>query len=640
MRYAWRLCFAALACLGLGSPAWAEERIRDFDSVIAVQKDGALDVTETIRVDAENDQIKHGIYRDFPTRYTVPNGGKMRVGFAFQDATLDGGRVGSAVENRGNGVRIKLGSAESLVTPGEHAYKIHYRVTRELGLFKTFDELYWNVTGNAWAFPIDRVAATITLPSRATFGQRSVYTGAQGSTATEAEVIGESPGSIRFATTAPLAPYEGLTVAVAFPKGVVAEPTGRQKMVSFIADLLPMLVAGASLLGLLGFLYYAWKNAGRDPRRGPVVPLFSPPDDISPGAMRYVTKQGLDNRAFAAAIVDAGVKGHVRLVEEKGFLFMGGDKYIEGIATPSSVPLQPAEQSAIAKLVSPGGRIELDNANHAKFSAAKNALEQAYKVQFEGVAFNRNYGWAGLALAVWAFGAYLTALAVVFAEGAMPGVIQIGPLVAIGLAAWLHFLARSRRSGLINGALNLAAFALMALAGMLAISTIGLALVSGRWQPVVLALVGLPVALSAWLWISAPTPQGRALLDRIAAFKHYLSITERERLDRMQAPSDTLHTFERFLPYAIALGVENHWADRFASQLAAAAAASAAGQQGFAWYAGSQNPWSDTGGFVNSLGSSLSSSISSASTAPGSSSGSGGGGSSGGGGGGGGGGGW
>jgi hypothetical protein len=84
--------------------------------------------------------------------------------------------------------------------------------------------------------------------------------------------------------------------------------------------------------------------------------------------------------------------------------------------------------------------------------------------------------------------------------------------------------------------------------------------------------------------------------------------------------------------------VENRWADRFRDVLAAASFQGQA--QGFAWYSGSGNPWDDTGSFVDDVGSSLASTVSSASTAPGSSSGSGGGGSSGGGGGGGGGGGW
>jgi uncharacterized membrane protein len=174
---------------------------------------------------------------------------------------------------------------------------------------------------------------------------------------------------------------------------------------------------------------------------------------------------------------------------------------------------------------------------------------------------------------------------------------------------------------------------------VLALPIIPEALKTGNWVPLVLPLLALPFVISSFFWMSAPTKEGRAVLDRIAGFKQYLSITERERLDRMQAPEDTLQLFERYLPYAIALGVENRWADRYTGLLAAAAAAPGA-SQGFAWYSGSSSPWNDTGGFVDSVGSSLASTVSSASTAPGSSSGSGGGGSSGGGGGGGGGGGW
>ena len=179
------------------------------------------------------------------------------------------------------------------------------------------------------------------------------------------------------------------------------------------------------------------------------------------------------------------------------------------------------------------------------------------------------------------------------------------------------------------------------LAGSMGLATgapiMGEALSTGWWEPLVLPLLALPVALSAFAWIDAPTKEGRAVLDRIAGFKQYLSITERERLDRMHPPEDTPEIFERYLPYAVALGVENRWADRFEGVLAAAAAR---GQQGFAWYSGSRDPWNNPGSFVNTVGSSLASTISSASSAAGSSSGSGGGGSSGGGGGGGGGGGW
>jgi uncharacterized membrane protein len=185
--------------------------------------------------------------------------------------------------------------------------------------------------------------------------------------------------------------------------------------------------------------------------------------------------------------------------------------------------------------------------------------------------------------------------------------------------------------------LSLISFAAVALAFGIGFPILGQALASGWLLPMLLPALALPLVVSAFWWISAPTLEGRRILDHIAGFKQYLSITERERLDRMTPPEDTPELFEKFLPFAIALGVENRWAKRFAGVLAAAAAQ---GQQGFAWYAGSGNPWSNPTGFANSVGSSLASTVSSASTAPGSSSGSGGGGSSGGGGGGGGGGGW
>jgi uncharacterized membrane protein len=140
--------------------------------------------------------------------------------------------------------------------------------------------------------------------------------------------------------------------------------------------------------------------------------------------------------------------------------------------------------------------------------------------------------------------------------------------------------------------------------------------------------------------MSAPTREGRGTMDRIAGFEQYLSITEEDRLEALHPPERTPELFERYLPHAIALEVENRWADKFADVLAAAAADPARQGNTFGWYSGSGNAWSNPSRFAGTVGASLASSVASAATAPGSSSASGGGGSSGGGGGGGGGGGW
>jgi uncharacterized membrane protein YgcG len=626
-----RVSWGAFAALALVAPAaaHADERILRYVSDVQVRKDSAVEVTETIDVRSEHVRIIHGIYRDFPTRYRGPHGTQFHVGFTFHGATLDGSPVPASVAPAGNGIRIKIGDPDVEVPDGEHEYVIRYRATRLIGRFKDFDELYWNATGTKWIFPIDVAEARIRLPEPVRFGQRAVYTGPEGSTATNAQVVDERPGEITFRTTQPLGSYEGLTVAAAFPKGVVAEPSSGSRALDLVRDYGPPLIGLLSLLGLCAFYFVAWKRAGRDPRPGTVVPIFSPPDDLTPAGMRYVTKMGADNRAFAAALVDLGVRGHIRMSEEDPGWFSSKKVRLERLASDN--PLPEEEQAALSELCTTGDSILMEQKNYETFQNAKKALSDVLKDKYEGKLFRRNLGWAAAGLLIFAAAFWLTCAAVAAATygGVMWQIgVVIGSLLVVALL-WIAF----HDSAVGKCLLTLIGMIALAIAFAVGMPVLNAALQSGWWLPLALPLLAAPIVLSAFWWIAAPTREGRTVLDHVAGFKQYLSITERERLDRMTAPGDTPELFEKYLPYAIALGVENRWAERFAGVLAAA---SAQGQQSFAWYSGSSSPWSNPTGFVDSVGSSLSSAVGSASTSPGSS----GGGSSGGGGGGGGGGGW
>ena len=629
---------AALAALLLAavgaSAATAQERISRFTSDVQVEPDASLDITETIDVRAEGDRINHGIFRDFPTRYRGRNGSRAQVGFTLKDVMRDGMPEPAATEPMSNGVRVRIGDAKTIIAPGDHRYVIRYSTTRQIGRFPDYDELYWNVTGNGWVFPIDVAEAIIKLPKAVQFGQRAFYTGPQGATAQYAAVVNERPGEIEIRTTAPLGSYEGLTVAVAWPKGVVADADEGTRARWWLTDYGPLIAGGLTLLGLVGFYVIAWQRAGRNPRPGTVVPIFAPADDLSPAAMRYVWKMGGDNRGFAAALVDMGVRGHIRMVEEDGGWLAKDKTRLE--RTDGPAPLPAEEAVALNKLVEARGSIVMEQKNHVEFAAAKKALDDAFLARFDGKLFLRNWGWALAGIALILAALWLTAAAVVAATGVLDVKIVLVALGAMVTTILLLLLVQ----GLRSTGKCLVIVGIMISGGVAAVvgfPVIAAAFNSGWLAPLAFPLIGLPLVISAFWWIAAPTLEGRRVLDHIAGFRQYLSLAEGERLDRMTPPKETPELFERYLPYAIALGVENHWADRFQSVLAQAAAQ---GRQGFAWYAGSSSPWDDTGGFVSAVGSSLASTVSSASTAPGSSSGSGGGGSSGGGGGGGGGGGW
>ncbi|MEX2353176.1 MAG: DUF2207 domain-containing protein, partial [Gammaproteobacteria bacterium] len=175
-----KLIVAMVLILFMQSALQADERILSFHSDITVNQDGSMEVEETIRVRAEQDQIRRGIYRDFPTSYHDTYGNSYRVDFQVSGVLRDGASEYYFTRPQANGVRVYIGRENVLLSPGEYTYTLSYRTNRQLGFFDDHDELYWNVTGNGWEFPIDRASARIFLPEGIPSSQvtATAYTGA------------------------------------------------------------------------------------------------------------------------------------------------------------------------------------------------------------------------------------------------------------------------------------------------------------------------------------------------------------------------------------------------------------------------------------------------------------------------------
>jgi hypothetical protein len=295
LRRAALILFVSLVAI---APGRAEERILSFISDIDLQANSDLLVTETIRIEAEGDQFRHGLRRNFPTIRTGRDGTQIKMGFTVQQVMRDGAPEAFTTEQSGDEIELRIGNADRLLSHGPHEYVIRYLTTRQIGFFPDFDELYWNVTGNGWAFPIDQAEARITLPAAVAFLSSAVYTGARGATGKDASVIAQRPGSIAFRTTAPLPPHNGLTVAASWPKGVVTQPANPdnphpgnpQSSGLRLRDNTPLLVSALGMLVVFAYYFYAWRRAGRDPSRGTIIPLFGPPDGMTAAAVRYVRR--------------------------------------------------------------------------------------------------------------------------------------------------------------------------------------------------------------------------------------------------------------------------------------------------------------------------------------------------------------
>jgi uncharacterized membrane protein YgcG len=629
-----RATLALLLLLAALAPAAAAERILQFVSDAVVERNGELSVTETIRVEAEGKEIRRGILRDFPTTYTGRDGARVEVSFDVQSVTRDGSPENFVREQLANGVRLRIGNADRMLANGPHVYVIHYRTIRQIGFFPDYDELYWNATGTGWTFAIEQAEARITLPERVPIRQVAFYTGPQGAQGKDAAVIERQPGRIVVRTTRPLPPRSGLTVAVAWQKGVVEPPSPSQRAGWWMHDNSAVPVAIAGLALVLGFYAFAWLRVGRDPPRGTIIPLFGPPDGMSAAAVRFVEREGFDPRCFTAAIIDLGVNGHLKIA--------GAGKSTMLERRDGGRPMASPERTMASRLFANRPSLLLNQTNHEPLGKARSALQQGLSDAYLGKLFANNFGWSivGLLASIVLLVAVIVCVAITHSEDQaailITGMVLPTPFILAG-TAMIYAGWRRERWGWLLAIAGIALAVGSAAVGMIVIFSVArgwLDLVPAAVPFVLASIVGL-----AFQWLKAPTVAGRQIMDQIEGFRLYLGVAEEDRLEALNPPDKTPELFERFLPYAVALDVENTWAMRFAGVLAAAGATAAAAS----WYAGNDNWASDPVAFADHLGSDLSQTIASASTPPGSSGsggGSSGGGSSGGGGGGGGGSGW
>ncbi|MEE8547789.1 MAG: DUF2207 domain-containing protein [bacterium] len=602
------------------TPVLAIERILSMDSNVTVHENGSMTVLETITVRAEGTQIKRGIYREFPTRYKDPYGNTYRTTFTVLQVQKDGKTEDYHTKTAQNGVRLYIGSKDRFLSTGVYTYTITYRTDRQLGFFKDHDELYWNATGNGWGFFIEKGSATVKLPSSVPPETLKLfaYTGPQGSKAQNytAEIDGD--GRAVFRTTSPLRPYEGLTLVVGWPKGYIREPSRLDRTGYLFSDNLDLLVGLIGLLIVIGYYYITWKKVGKDPEKGTIIPHYGPPDNLSPAASRYILKMGFDHRSFTAAIIDMGVKGYLSITNE------GKDYTLKRNPDADMSRLSRGETRVANKLFGSRKRttLKLKNKHHTKISGSIKALKKQLAGDHHKVLFNSNKKHLVPGI--------LVSIVVLLAAGIVGAKVKSAFLfMTFWLSIWTVavvglWLARNYLIAVIFTFFEIMGLVMLTQAASLSVT----------------ALVVLLILINVVFFniIKAPTLLGRSIMDKLEGFKMYLEAAEKDRLQFMNPPERTPELFEKFLPYAFALDVDQEWSEQFSQVL------SQAGEDGEpyspGWYHGSHWNRMNLSGFTSGLGSSLNSAISSSSTAPGSSSGGGGGGSSGGGGGGGGGGGW
>ncbi len=499
-------------------------------------------------------------------------GGGQRYAYRYNvlGVTRDGEREPYETLTEGNAYRIRIGDPDVIIPHGPHRYELRYRVSNQVRYFDAYDDVYWTVRGNYWALPFQRARATIVLPAGARVTQTAGYTGPLSASGRDFSYRSEGERHV-FETTRPFAPGEGLTVAVGFETGLIDPPSALDAGALWWQRWGALGILLASLGALFVFLYRSWDRVGRDPAKGPVFPRYESPQGYSPAATHYIFHRGMSgHRALIATLMNLAVKGMVEID--------ASDKKRTTLMQTRRAALSfvtDEDRALEARIFASGGTKTLGQKYDAGFTSAYNAFQQTLGRKCGSAYFKWNIGYTILALV-------LSVVAVIVTAN-----------MTVTWTVW---------------------------------HTIG-----------VLALALMNVAFMYFM--PAPTPKGQDVRTHIEGFKLYMEKAEQLQLNAVEPGSEapppmTTERYEKFLPYAVALGVEEPWTKHFERLIPEEAA-----RYNPSWSHGSYSSRSFSG-VASAMVASMSSGVSSAMPQSSGSSGSGGGGSSGGGGGGGGGGGW
>jgi uncharacterized membrane protein len=325
---------------------WSIDR---FNSVIDVNQDSSLTITEEISANCPNCFDKHGIFRILPTQTKVSNNKVVQTPVKLESVTdFNNNPLPYTTSNDylNHTITFKIGDPNVTVS-GVNNYKIIYTVKNAIRFNNTkFDELYWNILGNYWKLPINNFQATINFPNAINKNNTTVsyYTGSFGSQDSSlAQFSWVKDNSIQFTSTKPLRDNQGITASITFPKNILTQP--QENFLTLYGAYLWLLIPFLTLI----FIFKVWKKYGRDPKlHRTTVVEFSIPDNLTPIEMGTLINNGyLRNKTITASLIDLAVKKIIKIKEiPKSGLFSNKDYELTLISEGKT----PIEKLLIEKL--------------------------------------------------------------------------------------------------------------------------------------------------------------------------------------------------------------------------------------------------------------------------------------------------
>jgi uncharacterized membrane protein len=395
----------------------------------------------------------------------------------------------------------------------EREFTLKFRVQGGLRIYPDGDQFYWYFYSGDRGARIDSGTMTVHLPSTFTADQVRIASDPA------SVVVSPLAGDTVMASVADFAPNTTATLRIQFPHGVVnANPPAWQAADDRLRDyqerwkpVVDLGLLGFSalvLFGGIGGVIALWYSRGRDKPVGLVAEyLTEPPSSMRPGLAGTLVDEKADVRDIVATIADLGTRGVLTIeeVEEPTVFGLGSKKDFVYRLENRGADLEPFEQQLVSEFFGRGVERRLSDLKEKFYTAIPRISKQMYEQLTQQQYFAANpeatrNRWRGIGVA----GLVISIIAFVCGAAALSNYTSYGPCLPLAAA--------------------------------------GVSLV--------MLIVGGAMPRR--------TEKGAEETARWAAFKRYLA--DIDRYDNVAAKTEV---FERYLPYAIAFGIEKGYIDKF-----------------------------------------------------------------------------
>ena len=528
--------------------------IDDYDVQVVVNEDDTYDITETIKVHFT--WQSHGIYRTIPLRTSLDRDGQRSTYFAkVRGFEMLSGQKWEDESDYGE-FNARIGD-EDVYADKDTVYRMSYTYDPQGDHFKGGDEFFYNLIGTSWeAQSIKHVSFDVQFPKAIDMSKVGVKTG--GNEMVDFEVV--SDREIKGETSENV--LGGLTVRAVLPEGYYTRQEG--------TSAIPLLILTGLMILLAAIGFLLWRKYGRDPQ---IVETeeFYPPEKLSAPEVGFLAQGEVQGSHVISSLLSLADRGYLKITESEiptGFRKKKTKTSYEITKLREYDDDVIGERAFMDGLFETGDTVDIEDLKN-KFYKTVNAIEKDIKNYYRDKLYDAKAAKYARILKIGGIAGVILMILATFLGGNGLGFIGpsilFGPIYIIIIAVVAFVIGFGSIAKKINEREHywgIIGYAVCIAVGLAACVLCEVA-PGARFIPF---LIGLGMCFVLFL-LSAlcerKTDWYASVLGKIRGYRNFLKIAEKDKME-MLAEKDPQY-FYKNLAYAFALGVTAVYAERFAS---------------------------------------------------------------------------